>query len=63
MEIIIVALLFVLVFALVIGMTWVEAWIIVWIAGLLSISIPFNYVFFIMLVINFFIKSGTSNKK
>ena len=63
MEMILVALFAAAVFALVIGVTWVEAWVVVWLAGLLSITIPFNYAFFAMLVINFFINSGRSNKK
>lgn len=43
--------------ALVIGGSWIEAYIIVWIASLMSISIEFRYVFFIVLIINIFSSS------
>lgn len=40
------------------GVTLVESFLIVFVAGLLGIGVSFKVIFFVMFVINFFIKRG-----
>ena len=42
------------------GVTLVESFLIVFVAGLLGIGVSFKVIFFVMFVINFFIKGGSS---
>lgn len=44
------------------GVTLVESFLIVFVAGLLGIGVSFKVIFFVMFVINFFIKGGCSSK-
>jgi len=42
------------------GVTLAESFLIVFVAGLLGIGVSFKVIFFVMFVINFFIKGGSS---
>lgn len=42
-----------------IGVTLVESLIIAFIAGLLGIGISFKVIFFVMMIINFFVRGGS----
>lgn len=44
------------------GVTLVESFLIVFVAGLLGIGVSFKVIFFVMLVINFFIKGAVVSK-
>jgi hypothetical protein len=50
----------VLAILLVAGVTLVESFVIAFIAGLLGIGISFKVIFFVMLIINFFVRGGSS---
>lgn len=50
----------VLAILLVSGVTLVESFVIAFIAGLLGIGISFKVIFFMMLIINFFVRGGSS---
>lgn len=41
-----------------VGVTLVESLIIAFIAGLLGIGISFKVIFFVMMIINFFVRGG-----
>ena len=43
----------------VVGVTLVDSLVIAFIAGLLGIGISFKVIFFVMLVINFFVRGGS----
>ena len=43
-----------------VGVTLVESFLIAFVAGLLGIGISFKVIFFVMFVINFFIRGGSS---
>ena len=44
------------------GVTLVESFLIVFVAGLLGIGVSFKVIFFVMFVINFFIKGAVVSK-
>lgn len=50
----------VLVILLEVGVALVESFLISFIAGLLGIGVSFKVIFFVMLIINLFIKGGSS---
>lgn len=50
----------VLVILLGVGVTLVESFLISFIAGLLGIGVSFKVIFFVVLIINFFLKGGSS---
>lgn len=42
------------------GVTLVESFLIAFVAGLLGIGVSFKVIFFVMFIINFFIRGGSS---